>query len=84
MDAWAPGRNNFRASYEALDPDEALRLVFTGSGEMSRGELAGERMTVAYEARSQEEEHSCFSDNTTVNIAGNAVGVEIVLLGSTG
>ena len=82
VDAWAPGRNNYRSSYEALDADEALRLAFTGIGEMSRGELAGERMTVAYEARSQEDEHSCFSDNTTVDIVGNAVGVEMVLLGS--
>ena len=82
VDAWAPGRNNYRASYEALDADEALRLAFTGIGEMSRGELAGERMTVAYEARSQEDEHSCFSDNTTVDIVGNAFGVEMVLLGS--
>ncbi|MCY4036368.1 MAG: iron-regulated protein [bacterium] len=82
VDAWAPGRDNYRARFEASDPDEALRLAFTGIGEMSRGELAGERMTVAYEARSQEDEHSCFSDNTTVDIVGNAVGVEMVLLGS--
>ena len=82
VDAWAPGRNNYRASFVALDADEALRMAFTGIGEMSRGELAGERMTVAYEARSQEDEHSCFSDNTTVDIIGNAVGVEMVLLGS--
>ena len=82
VDAWAPGRNNYRASYEALDVDEALRLAFTGIGEMSRGELAGERMTVAYTERSQEDEHSCFSDNTTVDIIGNARGVEMVLLGS--
>ena len=82
VDAWAPGRDNYRARFEASDPDEALRLAFTGIGEMSRGEVAGERMTVAYEARSQEDEHSCFSDNTTVDIVGNAVGVEMVLLGS--
>ncbi len=80
--AWTPGRSNYRSSFEALDPDEALRLAFTGIGEMSRGELAGERMTVAYEVRSQEDEHSCFSDNTTVDIVGNAFGVEMVLLGS--
>lgn len=80
--AWTPGRSNYRSSFEALDPDEALRLAFTGIGEMSRGELAGERMTVAYEVRSQEDEHSCFSDNTIVDIVGNAFGVEMVLLGS--
>ena len=82
VDAWAPGGGNYRSSFVAMDADEALRLAFTGIGEMSRGELAGERMTVAYEARSQEDEHSCFSDNTTVDIIGNAVGVEMVLLGS--
>ena len=80
--AWAPGRSNYRASFVALDTDEALRLAFTGIGEMSRGELAGERMTVAYTERSQEDEHSCFSDNTTTDIIGNARGVEMVLLGS--
>ena len=80
--AWAPGQNNYRAGFEAMDSSDALRLAFTGIGEMSRGELAGERMSVAYLERSQEDEHSCFSDNTTVDIIGNARGVEMVLLGS--
>ena len=80
--AWAPGQNNYRAGFEAMAATDALRLAFTGIGEMSRGELAGERMSVAYLERSQEDEHSCFSDNTTVDIVGNARGVEMVLLGS--
>ena len=89
VDAWAPGGGNYRAEFEALDAAEALRLAITGVGEMSRGELAGERMNVAYEARSQEDEHSCFSDNTHADIIGNAVGVAMVLeanypLGVTG
>lgn len=82
VDAWAPGRNNYRAGYEAMASTDALRLAFTGIGEMSRGELAGERMSVAYLERSQEDEHSCFSDNTHVDIIANARGVEMVLLGS--
>ena len=89
VDAWAPGGGNYRADFEALDAAEALRLAITGAGELSRGELAGERMNVAYEARSQEDEHSCFSDNTHADIIGNAVGVAMVLeasypLGVTG
>ena len=83
-DAWAPGAGNYRASFLAVDPDEALRRIITGIGEMSRGELAGERMTVAYEARSQEDEHSCFSDNTTADIIANAHGVQIVYSGDYG
>ena len=44
-------------------------MILTGIGELTRGELAGERMNVAYEQRSQEDEHSCFSDNTTADLA---------------
>ena len=68
----------------ALAPDEALARIITGAGELSRGELAGERLTVAYEERSQEDEHSCFSDNTTADIIANARGVQSVLTGDYG
>lgn len=84
VDAWAPGGGNYRASFLAAAPDEALRRIITGIGEMSRGELAGERMTVAYEARSQEDEHSCFADNTTADIIANARSVQIVYSGDYG
>ncbi len=81
--AWAPApeTSNYRAEFEALDSTEALRRIITGIGELSRGELAGERMNVAYSERSQEDEHSCFSDNTTADIVGNAKGIEMVLVG---
>ena len=49
-------------------------------GALSQGELAGERIAVAYDTKDQEDEHSCFSDNTTVDIAGNAIGVRHVYL----
>ncbi len=85
VDAWQPGRSdNYRADFLGLDEDEALTHIITGIGELSRGELAGERMTVAYEERSQEDEHSCFSDNTTADIVGNARGIQMVLLGDYG
>ncbi len=85
VDAWAPGESgNYRAEFLSVDPDEALRRIITGIGEMSRGELAGERMAVAYEARSQEDEHSCFADNTTADIIANATGVWLVYTGDYG
>ena len=85
VDAWAPGRSdNYRAEFTSVDSDEALRRIITGIGELSRGELAGERMTVAYEERSQEDEHSCFSDNTTADIIANALGIQMVYLGDFG
>ena len=84
VDAWAPGQNNYRAQFVAKDADAAITDIITGIGEMSRGELAGERMTVAYEERSQEDEHSCFSDNTISDIVANAAGVQRVYLGEYG
>ncbi len=85
VDAWAPdSSDNYRADFESLAVDEALQKIITGIGELSRGELAGERMTVAYEERSQEDEHSCFSDNTTADIIANALGIQMVYLGNFG
>ena len=85
VDAWAPsGSGNYRAEFLSIDSDDALQRIITGIGEMSRGELAGERMTVAYEARSQEDEHSCFADNTTADIIANATGVWLVYTGDYG
>ena len=85
VDAWAPGvSGNYRAEFTSMDQDGALNNIITGIGELSRGELAGERMTVAYEERSQEDEHSCFSDNTTADIIGNARGIQMVYTGDYG
>lgn len=80
VDAWDPAADgNFYDEFTSADPEESLTDIITGIGELSRGELAGERMNVAYSARSQEDEHSCFSDNTTNDIIANAVGVQRVL-----
>ncbi|MGB0114254.1 MAG: imelysin family protein, partial [Ilumatobacteraceae bacterium] len=78
-DAWSPDGDNYRAEFLAMEPADAMTNIITGIGELSRGELAGERMNVAYVERSQEDEHSCFSDNTTADIAGNARGIQMVL-----
>ena len=83
-DAWAPGGGNYRARFVAMSSDDAIRDIITGIGELSRGELAGERMTVAYEERSQEDEHSCFSDNTKADIVANALGIKMVFTGDYG
>ncbi len=52
-----------------------------GLGSLSGGELFGERLTVAYETRSQENEHSCFSDNTHEDLRFDTVGIQNVCLG---
>ena len=79
---WAPRKNgNFRAAFLAQDPKESLRQILVGIGTLSRVELAGERMTVALQSQDQEDEHSCFSDNTHDDIIRNAQGIQNVVEG---
>lgn len=78
---WAPGSSNYRARFLAEKPDVALRKILTGMAVLSSAELAGERMQVALDNQDQEDEHSCFSDNTHRDIVANAVGIRNVLTG---
>ena len=80
VNAWTPGKQNYRARFEESDT-ESLRRMIVGIGSLSRGELAGERMEVALSSQDQEDEHSCFSDNTNRDIVNNALGIENVWLG---
>ena len=85
VDAWAPGNpSNYRAEFLALDPDDALGRIVTGLGSLSAGELGGERLSVAFETRDQEDEHSCFSDTTRDDLANDALGIENGYLGRYG
>lgn len=79
---WEGGKDNYRKAFLALEENEALRRMLFGMGSLSLGELAGERINVALLAHSQEDEHSCFSDNTHVDIAENARGVQNVFNGT--
>lgn len=79
--AWAPGvPDNYRARF-VKGGTESLRKMFVGLGSLSRGELAGERLEVALSSQDQEDEHSCFSDNTHRDAVANAQGIENVWLG---
>jgi len=82
VEAWAPDNpQNYRAAFLTTNPAESLRKILSGIGVLSRGELAGERMAVALSTRDQEDEHSCFSDNTHVDIIQNAQGIRNVYEG---
>ncbi|MCB4362695.1 iron-regulated protein [Hydrogenophaga taeniospiralis] len=78
--AWAPGAKNYRAKFEK-GGKESVRKIIVGLGSLSRGELAGERMEVALNSQDQEDEHSCFSDNTHRDVVNNAKGIQNVWLG---
>jgi putative iron-regulated protein len=73
--AWAAQQpKNYRARFEAGGL-ESVRKIFVGLGSLSRGELAGERLEVALFSKDQEDEHSCFSDNTHRDAVTNAKGI---------
>lgn len=78
--AWAPGARNYRAKFEQ-GGRESVRKMIVGLGSLSRGELAGERLEVALNSQDQEDEHSCFSDNTHRDAVTNALGIQNVWLG---
>lgn len=80
---WKDGvADNYRAEFAALEEKEALRRMLFGMGSLALGELAGERMKVALEAGSTEDEHDCFSDNTHNSHYYNAKGIQNVFTGS--
>ena len=82
-EAWADGAS-YPAELAAAPPREALRRMLQGMGALAGAELAGERMTTALDNRDQEDEHSCFSDNTHRDLRGNAIAVQNVWLGRFG
>jgi putative iron-regulated protein len=79
-DPWAPSGGAYRATFLA-DPDKALTNILRGVGTLNSHELAGERMAVALESQDQEDEHSCFSDNTNADVVNDLRGVRMVYMG---
>ena len=77
---WAP-EGEYRQEF-LTDPVQAVSNMFRGIGALTVGELSGERIAVALETADQEDEHSCFSDNTNADVRNNALGVQWVYLGT--
>lgn len=77
---WAPGDGAYRKTFLS-DPDKALTNILRGVGTLNSHELAGERMAVALESSDQEDEHSCFSDNTNADVVNDLRGIRMVYTG---
>ena len=79
---WSPQvTGNYRQELLADSAQNGLRKMLFGMGSLSLGELAGERMKVALEANSTEDEHDCFSDNTHNSHYYNEQGIYNVFTG---
>ncbi|WP_234859179.1 imelysin family protein [Aquimarina aquimarini] len=83
LDEWKPG-GAYRTTFLALDENIALKNMLAGIAELSSSELAIERMNTALDLADQEDEHSCFSDNTHRDILLNFEGIRNVYTGSYG
>lgn len=90
-DAWAKGDNtNYRAALLGTNEDakknitseNAQKAIFAGMGVFVKSELANERIAVAVLTPSEEDEHSCFSDNTHRDITTNYQGFKNILMGT--
>jgi putative iron-regulated protein len=88
---WKPGSGGYGAKFGvtaveagAVPQQEAISDLLKSIGSMAKAELSGERMTVAYKNHDQEDEHSCFSDNTSADLLGNGLGIQNVWLGRYG
>ncbi|GER58065.1 imelysin family protein [Patiriisocius marinus] len=83
INEWQVG-GAYRNTFLSLDTDVALKNMLTAIATLSKSELGGERIFVAYDNQDQEDEHSCFSDNTHRDIRLNLEGIANVFRGSYG
>ena len=80
----AENEENFAAVFTKADQKEDLSKILTGLATLSGFELASERMATPLDSGDQEDEHSCFSDNTHNDFLNNALGLRNVYLGEFG
>ncbi len=73
------GKLSGENSSKNLSREEALKQVIAGMGVFIKSELANERIAVAVLTPSEEDEHSCFSDNTHRDIVTNYQGFKNIL-----
>ena len=75
---WTSNTNNYRKTFEEAEPTESIKKILSGMSLLTGFELAGERLLVALESKSQEDEHSCFSDTTHNDAIYDLQGIQNV------
>jgi len=82
VNQWAPDNlGNYRAVFEE-GIDASIERILMGIIFLSGTELAGERLQVAWDTQEQEDEQSCFSDTTHLDLIANTDGIANVWNGS--
>jgi putative iron-regulated protein len=75
VSAWEENEDNYRAEFEDEEPAEQLRRILTGMIMLSGFETGGERLQPSLDSFGEEDEHSCFSDNTHRDMVQDVRGV---------
>lgn len=83
-DSWQPASENYAKEFVSQDSKAALSDILSALATLSGFELASERMGTALDSGDQEDEQSCFSDNTHRDLLMNAKGIQNVYLGRYG
>lgn len=77
--AWAPHRDNYARAF--VERDTAQADILTGLATLSGFEMAAERLATGLDSGDQEDEQSCFSDNTLRDFRMNQTGIEAAFTG---
>ncbi|MEO0325505.1 MAG: imelysin family protein [Myxococcota bacterium] len=81
VDSWAGTGDTYRTQQETEPPEVGLTRILTGLIVLSGFETAGERLQAALDAGDQEEEHSCFADNTHNDMLYDVIGIRNIWTG---
>jgi putative iron-regulated protein len=71
-------KDSYVAKFKALPQREAVGRIINGMAILAGYEFMSERMAVALDSGDQEDEHSCFSDNTKQDFIHDLVGIKRV------
>lgn len=83
VDEWETSGSYYKV-FMAEDHEETVKKLIQSIAIFSKGELAGERIIVAYTNQDQEDEHSCFADNTHRDVILNQKGIGNIFMGTYG
>jgi len=82
---WHPdGSVNFRSQLDGTDAFEVMGRALHGATSFASIELYGERFSVGLDSRAEEDEHSCFSDTTVLDLRNGLQGLQDFLSGTYG
>lgn len=76
VEQWEMDEGTFASTF--VTEEKSLSKIMTALATLSGFEMASERMATALDSGDQEDEHSCFSDNTHNDFIYNAKGISNV------